>query len=290
MDDRWLVLELDAPADEVAAAAAVSELLALGGSAVEEVDDTLRTHVRPPADGTVETLTAEATRRLERAVGGPVRLQWRWQPDLDWSREWKRGLGPRRIGRHIVVAPSWTEAQVGPGDVAIRVDPEMAFGTGEHATTRGALRLLEDTLRPGDRVLDVGTGTGILSIAAVKLGSGPVLALEADARAAATARANLSRNGVAASVRLEAVSVDSGTLSRLGAGRFDLILANVLSGVLVPLLPAFQQALAAGGRAILSGILASESADVSRAARAAGLDATAEDREDEWWSVRLSRR
>jgi ribosomal protein L11 methyltransferase len=168
----------------------------------------------------------------------------------------------------------------------------MAFGTGEHATTRGALRALESAVRPGDRVLDVGTGSAILAIAAARLGAGEVLAVESDPDALENAEDNLRRNGVADQVELLHGVVDDEFLALLGPARFDLIVANVLSGVLVPLLPAFLAALAPAGqgrdergpgRLILGGILEEEAESVIDAAREAGFTLTAEDFEDEWW-------
>src|SRR5690554_6265922 len=156
--EKWLVLELvvSSSADR---AALVEELVALGGGAVEERDDRLITYVVPPADA--EAFVAEADARLrEAAPDGGFRLEWRWRENEDWLEAWRRGLKPRRIGR-LVVTPSWESPDLGEGDLAVVIDPEMAFGTGEHASTRGVLRLLQQAFRAGDRVLDVGAGSAI---------------------------------------------------------------------------------------------------------------------------------
>jgi ribosomal protein L11 methyltransferase len=89
----------------------------------------------------------------------PPELSWRWQDDEDWARTWREGLEPRQLTERLVVKPTWTEWSAAPGEVVIDIDPQMAFGTGEHATTRGCLRLLDRLVRPGDRVLDVGSGS-----------------------------------------------------------------------------------------------------------------------------------
>jgi ribosomal protein L11 methyltransferase len=185
----------------------------------------------------------------------------------------------------IVVKPTWTEWDRASGEIVVDIDPQMAFGTGEHATTRGCLRLLDVTVRPGDRVLDVGSGSAILAIAAALLGAGEVIAVEYDADANLNARDNLVQNGVERRVTILEQMADPALIEELGT--FDLITANILSGVIRPLLPAFREALrgAKEGRLIVSGILQSESDEVVAAATAAGFSLEAEDREVEWWSA-----
>lgn len=309
--DRWLVLTVHAPAEEAGGAIAEG-LIALGGTAIVEEADGWSTYLPPPDDP--ETFIDEARETLRaHAPGAELRLSWRWEPNEDWTVAWRRGLRPRRVGERLIVAPTWTEPEAGPEDIVLWIDPQMAFGTGEHASTRGVLRLLEASIRPGDRVLDVGTGSGILAIAAVLLGASHVLAVESDPVAIPTARENLERNGVAEVVALENALVDDAYLDALGPGSVDLIVANVLSGVLIPLLPAFHRVLAAGdrgvrgasrasgsagavtavaaapaGRAILGGILTTEADRVAAAAEAAGFDVAREDVEEEWWSVLLT--
>ena len=286
--DRWLVLTVHAPPDEAGGAIAEG-LIALGGTAIVEEADGWSTYLPPPDDP--ETFIEEARETLRAyAPGAELELSWRWEPNEDWTVAWRRGLRPRRVGERLIVAPTWTEPEAGPEDIVLWIDPQMAFGTGEHASTRGVLRLLEASIRPGDRVLDVGTGSGILAIAACRLGASHVLAVESDPVAIPTARENLERNGVAESVTLENALVDDAYLDALGPGSVDLIVANVLSGVLIPLLPAFRRVLATGGRAILGGILTTEADRVVAAAEAAGFDVAREDVEDEWWSVLLTAR
>lgn len=294
MAREWLVLTVpvtDGTAqDEVAEA-----LIELGGSAVVQEGDRLSTYLEAPAE--LDGFLREAAARLDELVpgAGPL-LEWRWQGDEDWTESWRWGLRPRRVGERLIVTPSWVEPEARPDDIVIVVDPEMAFGTGEHATTRGALRALESVVRPGDRVLDVGTGSAILAIAAARLGAGEVLAVESDADALENAGDNLRRNGVADRVELLHGLVDDEFLALLGPARFEVIVANVLSGVLVPLLPAFREALVpagrgaageaggmAGGHLILGGILDEEADAVIAAAAAAGFTLLTEDLEEEWW-------
>lgn len=224
-------------------------------------------------------------RQLEEFVGQPLDISSRVVPADDWDAEWRRGLQPRRVGERIVVAPTWASPELHEGDVLLAIDPEMAFGTGEHGTTRGMLRLLQQLDCRGARVLDVGTGSAILAIAAALLGASEIDAVESDADALINARDNVERHGVAAQVRLEQSLVDGAWLAAHGS--FDIILANILSSVIRPLLPAFRAALRPGGALLVSGILEQESRDVLADAAATGFRARIEDREDGWWSAWL---
>lgn len=289
MPDRWLVISVRAPSHQEAIAEMAEALVAVGGSAVSEEGGRLLTYLPPPED--VEAFVEGVTARLETmGLGADLRMEWEWRPEADWSERWRQGLRPRRVGERLVVSPSWCAPEPHGDEIVIVVDPEMAFGTGEHGTTRGVLRLLEGAIREGDRALDVGTGSGILAIAAVRLGASEVLAVDTDADAIRNARSNVARNGVAHAVDLVHDAVTESFLARLGPGPFDLIVANVLSSVLVPLLPSFRSALAPprgrapGGRLIVGGILTSEASDMVSAASAAGLSLRHADVEGEWWS------
>ncbi len=165
--------------------------------------------------------------------------------DADWVRLTQEQFPPTRISERLWIVPSWHE----PPDahaIVIRLDPGAAFGTGTHPTTRLCLRWLDAQLRPGARVLDYGCGSGILSIAAARLGAGPVVGTDLDADALAIARANSASN---------AVRADYTAPDRLPAGRFDVVLANILSNPLRILAPALLARVAVGGSLVLSGIL-----------------------------------
>lgn len=303
--DRWLVLTARVPADRHAVGldseeAIIETLIALGGAAVQEDEGEYTTYVLPPPD--LEGFIHEARDRLESAVGDvEVDVSWHWQENEDWAEGWRNGLRPRRVGERIIVAPTWTKPETREGDEVLWIDPQMAFGTGEHATTRGVLRLLERVIEPDDRVLDVGTGSGVLAIAAARLGASGVVAVESDEDALINARENVERNEVAARIALVHGLVDDAYLDRYPRGSLDLIVANVLSGVLVPLLPAFFRALRPAreassssghkrsGRLILGGILEVEAPEVASAARDAGLRLIAEDEEEGWWSALFTR-
>jgi ribosomal protein L11 methyltransferase len=284
--ERWLVVAVRmADADLLPLAA--ETLVARGSLGVQEEGGAIVAYLPEPrdADGFVEALRGALEEELPPTAG--LSLSWRWQENEDWIARWREGLGPRQVTDRLVVKPTWTDWDARPGQLVIDVDPQMAFGTGEHATTRGCLRLLDDALRPGERVLDVGSGSAILAIAAAKLGAREAIAVEYDPDANLNARENVERNGVQSRVEIVEAIADPALLA--GFGPFDLILANILSGVIRPLLPAFREALGASpeGRLIVSGILRTESAGVVHDAEAAGFRVVEVDEEEEWWSALL---
>lgn len=279
--DRWLVLTVQVPSDGLAEELAEG-LVALGGTAVEEEGDLLTTYVATPADP--DAFLEEAADRIEALAGGPVEMLWRWQDDEDWSARWREGLAPRTAGPRITVTQPWNPVEEAGDGIVIVIDPANAFGTGEHATTRGALRLMQTRIRGGERVLDVGSGTAILSIAAARLGAERVLAVESDGDTLETATENVTRNRVADRVELVHARVDAAYLAGAASPPFDLVVANVLSGILVPLLPALAASVTAEGAVILGGIMDVEADSVTAAAAEAGLERVGEDREGEWWT------
>ncbi len=284
--ERWLVLSARVPLDDPLRELLGEGLLALGGLSVVEEGDTLTTYLPPPDDP--EALLGRAGEFLQQWLmdAEPPELSWRWQPNEDWARTWREGLAPRRLTDRVVVKPTWTEWERSPGEIVIDIDPQMAFGTGEHATTRGCLRLIDRHLQEGARVLDVGSGSAILSIAAAMLGAREVIAVEYDPDANINARENLEQNGVVDRVTLLEGMADEELLGELGA--FDLILANILSGVIRPLLPALKRALAPAGTLIVSGIMLSEHENVVADAAAVGLRVADAEPEEDWWSAALA--
>jgi ribosomal protein L11 methyltransferase len=281
---EWVLITVRSPSVELIPW--LSEgLVDCGASAVQEDGVVLRTYVQP--DEGAESFAGRVRSVLERTADGPVDVTWSAVEPEDWSVEWRRGLGARRVGERLVIVPTWVEHEADPSDVVISIDPQMAFGTGEHATTRGVLRLLEAALTPGDRVLDVGTGSGVLAIGAALLGASAVLAVDYDADAVLNARENIDRNGVADRVTLGQVEVTGAWLREQHTRGWDVIVANVLSGVLIPLLPPFRETLRPGGSLILGGILGEEAAALERAAVDAGFLLIAGEHQEEWWSGRF---
>ncbi len=200
-----------------------------------------------------------------------------------WAESWKVHYQPVRVGRRLVVVPAWLNPPLAPEDVRLTLDPGMAFGTGTHPTTQLSLAAVEAYLQPGQAVLDLGTGSGILSIAAAKLSAGPILALDIDAEAVRVARENAAANGVAGQIRVEAGSVAEVLAGQYGQVEFPVVVANILPSVLVSL---FEQGLARcvapGGCLILSGILDSQIADVQAAGERQGMQFVAQEQRETW--------
>lgn len=280
---NWLVTKVIVPDDDLRDAI-IEGLFSLGATSIEERADALLTYF-PEDSRSIESIITS----LRNSIKVPLEVEHWVQPNEDWSETWKQGLRPRRVGKRFVVAPSWTEPEQGANDLLIIIDPEMAFGTGEHATTRSALRFLETVVQPGDRLLDVGTGSAILAIAAAMLGARHIVAVDYDADAIINARDNIVRNRGGAVIDLQQAMVDAEWLTQFGPAHFDVIAANVLSGVLKPLLASFRAGTRVGGHIILGGILQSEASEMREACKGAGLDVIAEDGEEEWWSVLLRR-
>jgi ribosomal protein L11 methyltransferase len=283
MTDRWLVLEVRSPSAEHVAGL-TEGLMALGSNAVVETEDWLSTWLPAPHDA--EATIASAREWLCAIAGAGVEIRWSFRGEQDWTLRWRRGLGARRVGQRFVVTPTWVQPEMHDGDIVLTIDPQMAFGTGEHASTRGALRLIEVMLEPGARVLDVGTGSAILAIAAARLGAKLVDAVDCDPDALVNARENVDRHGCQACIHLHEAFVDLDYLfgSSVAAGPYDLIVGNVLSGMLVPLLPGFRTALRPSGSLILAGVLAYEADAVIEAATGSRFRLVREDRDEEWWA------
>lgn len=278
--DRWLAVVVAVPNPDAGDLLA-AELVHRGARAVEErADGLLVTHFPPPDD--VSAFLDSLGGALDAATGTTVGLCWHWQPHEEWAEHWKRGLEPTRVSRRVTVAPTWDIPPDLDGGVLVAVDPGMAFGTARHASTRCALRLVDAAIRPGVHLADVGTGSGILAIAAAKLGAARVLAVDSDPYACDAARENVVANGVHEVVRIHDEQVSS---EWLAARRpFDGIAANIESGVLVSLLPGFAAALPTSGWLVVSGLLAEESDDFANQAASRGFVLTDDDAEDGWWA------
>lgn len=202
----------------------------------------------------------------------------------DWMTRWREGVRAHDVGS-LRVAPPWLASE---GDVehTIVIDPGMAFGTGEHATTRGMLRLLSHLQHPGPFVADLGSGSGVLAIAAAKLGATRVAAIDIDADAQSNAEGNVALNRVADRVHL--FTGDARLILPLLAP-VDVITANITSATLVDLLPIVQRALAPTGRAILGGMLLEERPTMTEHLTAGAWRCEADDVEDEWWATIIAR-
>jgi ribosomal protein L11 methyltransferase len=200
----------------------------------------------------------------------------------DWAEQWKKDYEIRKVGRRIVIVPSWKTYIPKRNEIPVTMDPGMAFGTGLHPTTRLCLIALEKYLKTGQRVLDVGTGSGILAIAAVKLGAQSVEALDIEGAAIDAAKRNAVENGVADRIKLHL-----GTLKELGAKipPADLVLVNILAYTIIRMLPDLKEKLRPGGLIITSGILAEFRHDVEAALKQEGFEVIEALQEEDWVSL-----
>jgi ribosomal protein L11 methyltransferase len=255
-------------------------LVARTGQAVEERDDGTLVAFAPD-----EEAAAALVEELGREVDAPVVIEPRPVESTDWSTRWREGLGPQRLGR-LTIIPSWLPEAWEPDPLTIVLDPETAFGSGEHGSTRAALTLLSRLLRPGDRVLDLGSGSGILAIAAIKLGAARAIGIEIDAEANEVAARNAARNGV--SDRVKFLEGDAATLAPL-VGPADLLLSNILRAVNTALLPVIARALHPGGFAIFSGMEQPEAEEFRRTLTDAGFNLVQETLDAGWWGVAAER-
>jgi ribosomal protein L11 methyltransferase len=240
-----------------------------------------------PVDGTLADRQAE----LEEGLWHLGQIQpfpsptFRSVDEQDWAEIWKREYRPLPIGRRLMVLPSWSTADPG-GRLVVRLEPGMAFGTGAHPTTRHCLELIEETLRPGERVVDLGCGSGILSIAAARMGARRVLALDTDPQAVELAQLNVRRNRVARQVK-----VALGSYRADGPGRIelvDLLVANLRSDTLIDLLQAgLATWVGPTGRLVLSGLLDTDLPQLRTAAVEANLRELQVRETDDWRTVLL---
>ena len=212
--------------------------------------------------------------------------------DVGWSSNWKQYFKPFRVGKRFVIKPSWEKFDRQPSDLVIEIDPGMAFGTGLHASTRLALTLLERQVHKGDRVLDVGTGSGILSIAAARLGASYVLGVDIDAEAIAIARENVRINTLDSSQdssihnRIEFVVGSFDTLPN--SEQFDCIVMNLRPTIILQLIPYAEVLLQTGGAIIASGILEEEGAEFVQELRSVDFSVQHHLLEDGWSAYVLS--
>jgi len=257
--------------------ACLAALFAVGAQGVHEDGTALVTHFPPATD--LEAVHAALSEADEQ-----VMIETALVPDIDWSEAWKARISAHALG-DLTVTPPWLAEGRDPARTIV-INPGMAFGTGEHATTRGVVRLMPRQMQAGVVVADLGAGSAVLAIAAAKLGASRVYAIELDHDAIADAEDNVVQNGVAD--RVHVFQGDAAVLLPLVAP-VQLVLANIISSVLIELLPIIGLSLAEHGRAILSGILVEERETMREVLAAHGWQVIEEDAEEIWWSASIAR-
>jgi ribosomal protein L11 methyltransferase len=283
---EWLQVSVRVDAEVAEAVADVMSRFAPGGVAIEVQGESI-----PRAGETVTVkaylpsgpATARVRRQLEEALWHLGQISPIPAPSFsavveeDWADAWKEHFYPVRVGKSIVVKPTWREFEVAPGDVILELDPGMAFGTGLHPTTQMCLLALEERIEPGMCVLDLGTGSGILALAAAKLGAAVVLAVDTDPVAVTAAQENVQRNGVA-----ERVTVIRGSLDYT-TDTYDLLVVNILAKVIVALAEeGLAERVKPRGQWVAAGIIEPQVGEVVAALEAAGLQVTAQRQISDW--------
>lgn len=264
------------PSDAALRDSVIDALFEIGSQGIHEDGDAVVTHFPPDSD-------IEAVRSKILEVDAVADFTVSVTPEVSWEL-WRASVGAHKLGA-LTVAPPWLAEELDPATTIV-IDPEMAFGTGEHPTTRGVVRLMQSVVRPGDVVADLGAGSAVLAIAAAKLNAGRVAAIELDPDATSNAIENISRNGVDSVVQY--IEGDASLLLPLLAP-VNIVLANIISSVLLEILPVIYSSIESGGHAILSGILYEEREKMLAAINSSGWEVKGEDSEGEWWSVLLQR-
>ena len=272
---KWAEIILDATGDnQEAAATLLTEVARCQGYTATHkavmgylpVDDRL--------ENTLLTLR-EAVRETKGVSNG---VTVRFVVEEDWATAWKQYFKPQRVGKNLVVKPTWETWDAAPDDLVIQIDPGMAFGTGLHGTTRLCLIGLESAVFSGAAVADVGTGSGILSVCAALLGAGRVEAVDNDPLAVRVARENVRVNGVEHLVQCAEASAPP-------PGEFDIVVANILADVILGMAGDLFSAVKPGGLLIASGIIAPRADDVAKGLSAAGFRTGSVTEEGEWIAI-----
>ena len=232
-------------------------------------------------EGKLQNLAARLAALTANGVDkGAGTVSWRAVADEDWSETWKEFFHTEKIGERTVIKPTWEDYEAKAEEIVVELDPGAAFGTGQHTTTALCIRALETLVKPGMTVFDVGTGSGVLSIVAAKLGAGRVEAVDFDPVAVRIAAENVRQNSVANIVR-----TGQSDLLKSVEGKADLIIANIIADIIVCLFGEVKESLAAGAWMLLSGIIEDRLHDVTKAAARHGFHVERIEEEKGWAAV-----
>jgi ribosomal protein L11 methyltransferase len=250
-------------------------------------------HAYVPMDGTEE----EARQRISEglwhfaSIGAHFvgNLETKSVNEEDWANAWKEHFHVTQIGKRIIIRPSWREYTPKDEEVVITLDPGMAFGTGLHPTTRLCLEQVEQRTRPGMQVLDVGTGSGILALAAATLGAEHVYAIDNSSVAVESATENAALNGQSERIKVVLGTLDEETAQRM-AGQYDLVLANIIAHIIGSIAPQLAQVLAPDGLLVASGIIEARRQDAEAPLLEAGLELVEQRMIEDWMVLVLRKR
>ena len=300
---RWIEVSLRADGESAEAIADVLARYGHQGVSIEQMgippDAWDETEVPPPQQLMLRAYfpdddQLESTKQELEAALGHMRLMYPMpSPDYraldadDWAEAWKAHYQPVRIGRRLLIRPLWIAIEPAAGDIEIALDPGMAFGTGTHPTTQLCLEALERVMQPAQDVVDLGSGSGILAIAAAKLGARKVLALDIDPIAVEATSENARANGVA-----DKVIAEQGSLATIlgSARRFDLAVVNILARVILQLAEQrLGEIVRPGGLVLCSGIIETQLDEVEAALRRSGLQPYARRQQGDWVLVEAKR-
>ena len=212
-------------------------------------------------------------------------------PDTDWEESWKANYPPQIVGKNLVVLPYWLADSDDSGRLPIILDPGLTFGTGAHPSTQMVMEFMEDIVKPGFRCLDLGSGSGILSIAALRLGADSAVGMDIDPKAEDIARENAAYNGLAAPAfraMTGNVTEDRALMEELARNEYDLVLVNIVADVIMGLAPVLPHFLNQSSTLLCSGILDTRLEDVKKALSSAGLRIDAVHEKEDWRSIRAS--
>ena len=223
----------------------------------------------------------EKLSQLQTELGLIFRISYKELDDEDWAHAWKAYFWPRKISRHLVVKPTWREYQAESDEIVIELDPGMAFGTGTHPTTFLCAAMIEKYLKKGDCFLDVGTGSGILMIAAARLGAARVCGIDKDETAVRVAAANLKLNAI----QPQSFQVKKGNLVDEIQETYDIVVANILTHVILELVVDIRRVLNPGGIFICSGIIEKNQSQVTQALQNAGFEIIETAVKEEWVAI-----
>jgi ribosomal protein L11 methyltransferase len=274
-------IEISISADESQRELLIPTMVELGCEGFQEIDHALLCYVdKIRWTNERNELFKEQLKKILQTISVNASIQFREIIEENWNEQWERSIQPIEVGNKLVIKPSWCNYENKNNRIVIQIDPKMSFGTGYHETTRLTLRLLEKYLHIGFSMLDVGTGTGILAIAAIKLGATSAVGIDNDEWSIENARENVIINHVE-----DKVDISTKTLQEFPGSSFDIITANLTLNTNIDLLNGFKRLLQKSGVLLLSGLLASDKDKMIHALQSNIFDVTEIISENEWIAI-----